>query len=1653
MTHVAMMKEEENDEVSVFDLTSRLSEILVKKSNCSLSGKQLTCTVNKARSNIYGTLLRKQHVQDVSDLSDKFEHMNPLSCLIAWRSVFSNNNEDSKLCELDDAIREAFNAGWQDAPHPVLRILICLGNASSSNSNEEIFHEPFSLCEKLGFTTSKLGVKQTRIYPSLHPDVFKPPSWMNLNHSASSSGGYVTSFPFNKEPGQGLPLFEKFVRIPQKGNISGESLYKMRTIGPLTGPRELTFLPNSNHFNCEDEGYFTPITDEANTNYACSNKKYEDPTKIWSEALKVHLPDRKSWESLGIIAPKPEPNFLSVGGNRAVENLSVLVSIYQDVLKTQHIRDPVPISRADFARDIIFLLNGVESNNFPFIQEKDCFIAREGIWLEGYSVQSTLTLCQDFLFCGTHFRRLEKLSHSKEALKNGGLIISALMGCVQRWTQFYRGAVLILSSQIKSQGDFILLYELLEHIQSLKNQVQCLSTLCCVDGLKHESSTLPNGVALLAHIYREACKSNNQQGNLLYSALKSCCEVYLHCLQQWIFLGDCTDETNEFFVRKDITFFARRDRSFWVHGFVLEKSAVPGFLQGLEVAVFDCGRAMNLLQLCSPQHPLCVLLEKEHPTIHCCLYKSDLTKVQKECARFEEVAQRVCGEFLNVSKLFQEESEREAHLLVLMQKAQKQREKLQMLLRIQLEREKAKIKEKQNADLKAQIQEIQERKAAEKEKNQIEDELYLLECKRQDEAAKIIEEEKRQKILAHYEELASFVDKQNCHREWQLKRLKMADIRQAFLYEDSLNLAKENITVEKNARSRTEVDDIAASSSGSVMLQIKSQTPSLSESVSLSPQSSKENTCETLVETMHQCVAKDLFQEASANKAKVLQIEFGLSSEVSQGACKIQDENVKNAEKHLMNSSLSHISDKEHSEKRNSQESVQFPTSHISKNDDREGAYDSKVEPISDLSRNRHRVLTHSSWDPDTMDVCKANATSGSKDEFMSDLSKNRRKVLTEDRISEENISVPKKSYSRGAMEWEKNKQKVLGAEYNILTGVKESDSSEDMSRFNDINETTSTLSDLQKNRLRVLGEEYNILTGEKTSAKIDSSSISIFVTTDSGVETLEYKSGAETLSNSVSSIVQKKANCIQVGQKSGGINSKLISLGCDNEDEAGNTFKLERPKILSVGSNPSVSPLSTPLSHIDMPVFTSPFKGTNCLPNELLLTSPLTDLCNDNSKYNEVSGMPLTFDIADNFALRFDTPSNYDLSKRDTVDHKLSDVESSKAVPNTSWIESSLQTCLLLPLRVQYRYVSAALLDYFLVDLRLLSHLRSLRSYYFMQDGEFGRHLTVKLFTQMYQVSSPDLLFNAPALDKIMKEALASSQGTSDPNHHHLNLTFNSDSVPHHFSYFSPNVLDSIELTYKVKWPLNLLLTPDVLKKYNKIFLFLVRLKRVSWLLQEDFVALKNTARGCFKEQHRDLINSPQYHQVQMIRQNMSQFLQATLNYACSSVLYASWTDFASSLKHATTLDHIYNAHIEYVKRLLKRCLLNTNSKRVEAVLTKILICIIKFHSIMRTRQWQVPNKVQGHRSIFLEHPNFQQLLSCSSVFKLQVCKLVSYLERLISPPNHQQHLSEYLLLLNINGFYQSSDYITHAENVSEMDGKSSVSSQPTSKTGSYVA
>lgn len=68
------------------------------------------------------------------------------------------------------------------------------------------------------------------------------------------------------------------------------------------------------------------------------------------------------------------------------------------------------------------------------------------------------------------------------------------------------------------------------------------------------------------------------------------------------------------------------------------------------------------------------------------------------------------------------------------------------------------------------------------------------------------------------------------------------------------------------------------------------------------------------------------------------------------------------------------------------------------------------------------------------------------------------------------------------------------------------------------------------------------------------------------------------------------------------------------------------------------------------------------------------------------------------------------------------------------------------------------------------------------------------------------------------------------------------------------PTALDCLSLTYKITWPLNIILDDTVMQQYGKVFKFLITSGRVSWVLQEDFSIMKRD---------RKAVTSQQYHKV----------------------------------------------------------------------------------------------------------------------------------------------------------------------------------------------
>lgn len=94
----------------------------------------------------------------------------------------------------------------------------------------------------------------------------------------------------------------------------------------------------------------------------------------------------------------------------------------------------------------------------------------------------------------------------------------------------------------------------------------------------------------------------------------------------------------------------------------------------------------------------------------------------------------------------------------------------------------------------------------------------------------------------------------------------------------------------------------------------------------------------------------------------------------------------------------------------------------------------------------------------------------------------------------------------------------------------------------------------------------------------------------------------------------------------------------------------------------------------------------------------------------------------------------------------------------NIASLTACLQRSVMLPLTYQLEVVNNSILTYFLVNQDMYEHLRSLKDYFFLMDGEFSRSICHNLFTKLVKTLNPQELLNFATLHNILDKALGSS-------------------------------------------------------------------------------------------------------------------------------------------------------------------------------------------------------------------------------------------------------------------------------------------------------
>lgn len=276
----------------------------------------------------------------------------------------------------------------------------------------------------------------------------------------------------------------------------------------------------------------------------------------------------------------------------------------------------------------------------------------------------------------------------------------------------------------------------------------------------------------------------------------------------------------------------------------------------------------------------------------------------------------------------------------------------------------------------------------------------------------------------------------------------------------------------------------------------------------------------------------------------------------------------------------------------------------------------------------------------------------------------------------------------------------------------------------------------------------------------------------------------------------------------------------------------------------------------------------------------------------------------------------------------------------NMTTITHYLQLSFVLPMQSYLSVLNNEILRIYLCDLDILGHFKSLRNYFFMMDGEFASHICDGIIAKLESADvRPQALFNYNVLHSLLGNALGLSNIGNDVNAE--KLSFYVDDVPDQFDLKSPNALAALSLSYAVEWPLNLLLNSETIAHYANIFRHLLKLRRIRWVLDKTFEMLKETARMSARKK----IRSPQYDHVQQIRNKLLGFVNALQNHITSSALQVSWRRFKSELTTATSIEHLYQKHTAYMKRVEFLCMLNKSSHEFLAKLHDVFVVVLRFY------------------------------------------------------------------------------------------------------------
>ncbi|XAR48358.1 hypothetical protein NMG60_11031165 [Bertholletia excelsa] len=250
--------------------------------------------------------------------------------------------------------------------------------------------------------------------------------------------------------------------------------------------------------------------------------------------------------------------------------------------------------------------------------------------------------------------------------------------------------------------------------------------------------------------------------------------------------------------------------------------------------------------------------------------------------------------------------------------------------------------------------------------------------------------------------------------------------------------------------------------------------------------------------------------------------------------------------------------------------------------------------------------------------------------------------------------------------------------------------------------------------------------------------------------------------------------------------------------------------------------------------------------------------------------------------------------------------------------------------IKAAYEFASGELLTLIKEKYELMGKLRSLKHYLLLDQGDFLVHFMDIARDELSK--KPDEI-SVEKLQSLLDLALRTTAAAADPCHEDLICCVERSTLAKTLSMLedleisqtvcdnsnleepvSMTGLETFSLSYKVQWPLSLVVSRKALTKYQLIFRFLFHCKHVdrqlcgAWQVHQGVRSLNTRGTAISRSS--------------LLCRSMLKFVNSLLHYLTFEVLEPNWHVMHNRLQTAKSIDEVIQYHDFFLEKCLRECL-----------------------------------------------------------------------------------------------------------------------------------